>query len=135
MFKVGDKVWVCEYLSRGTGIVMSINGHEYHVLFIKNNNKDSMNFYNKHCLMPAKTIKDLAKDAEAVQNACNLSGVVHSFSKACSYLRLLMNESPEGFSQEAFHSHPIIRAWVSKIQSLTGEMTTSDWQSLSDMTK
>ncbi len=67
-----------------------------------------------------KTLAQLAQDALDIQDASNLSGVVHSFSKACTDLREVMNNSPEGFSQERLHTHPIILAWVSKIDSLTG---------------
>lgn len=62
-----------------------------------------------------KTLKDLAQDALFVQDACNLSGVVHSFSRAMTDLRAnLPNASTDEINQ-----HPIAVMYSSKIQSLT----------------
>lgn len=37
-----------------------------------------------------KTMKDLAREALAVQDACNLSGVAHGFARALGELRTLL---------------------------------------------
>lgn len=66
-----------------------------------------------------RTMADLAREAMQVQDACNLSGVVHSFAKTLDRLRRLLDESSEGFSQSRFHGHPIVTLWVSKISDLT----------------
>jgi len=67
-----------------------------------------------------KTLKDLAQDALFVQDACNLSGVVHSFSRAMTDLRAnLPNASTDEINQ-----HPIAVMYSSKIQSLTDSDST-----------
>ena len=60
------------------------------------------------------TIQKLAADSIAVQNASNLSGVVHSFSAAMKELADL------GMDTEIRNSHPIAILYASKIASLTG---------------
>jgi hypothetical protein len=71
--------------------------------------------------MPAVTVrgmKDLAKDAIAVQDACNLSGVVHSFSKIMTELRVLAQE--QGWScTDKINRHPVCILFADKIASLT----------------
>lgn len=62
------------------------------------------------------TMKQLAREALDVQNACNLSGVVHGFSRAISHLRALL---PDAGTDEINH-HPICILWADKISSLTG---------------
>jgi len=54
------------------------------------------------------------EEALAVQNASNLSGVVHSFSRVLEILR------GEGLSTDEIAAHPITRCWADKIASLTG---------------
>jgi hypothetical protein len=61
-----------------------------------------------------RSIAELAKEALAVQDACNLSGVVHGFSRALTELR---HHIP---SNNEIHRHPITLLWVDKIASLTG---------------
>lgn len=65
-----------------------------------------------------RTLRDLALEALQVQNACNLSGVVHSYSRAMARLwKLLENEG--GTSTEKVNTHPIAVMWASKVESLT----------------
>lgn len=66
-----------------------------------------------------KSIKDLAKEALEVQDACNLSGVVHSFSRAITELRELLREH-EGYGTHMVNTHPVCVAYASKIASLSG---------------
>ena len=61
-----------------------------------------------------KTIKQLAQDALNVQDACNLSGVVHGFSRAMSDLCTLVPNTGER------NTHPIAILWADKIAHLTG---------------
>lgn len=61
-----------------------------------------------------RTIKELAKEAINVQDACNLSGVVNGFSRCLTDLREYVNGS------DALANHPISRLWSDKIASLTG---------------
>ena len=56
----------------------------------------------------------LAADAIAVQDACNLSGVVHAFSRAMTALCEM------GLDTDARNTHPIAILFSSKIASLTG---------------
>ena len=65
-----------------------------------------------------RTMQDLCRAAVAVQNACNLSGVVHSFSRDISRLRELLNEEPN-FSTTKLNQHPVSVLYASKIASLT----------------
>lgn len=65
-----------------------------------------------------KTMKELAQKALDVQDACNLSGVVHTFSEVIRELREVARaEGWEG--TEAINRHPICLLFSSKIASLT----------------
>ena len=63
-----------------------------------------------------KTLKQLADEAMRVQDACNLSGVVHSFSRAITDLRACLPEA----STDTINGHPICVVWADKIAHLTG---------------
>lgn len=60
------------------------------------------------------TDKEIAQEALDVQDACNLSGVVHSFSRIMSAL------SEKGLGTDAKNTHPAAILFASKIASLTG---------------
>jgi hypothetical protein len=60
-----------------------------------------------------RTIQEMAEEANLVQDACNLSGVVHSFSRIMSELCEM------GLDTETRNRHPIVRAYVSKLVSLS----------------
>lgn len=62
----------------------------------------------------SKTIKQLAQEALDVQNACNLSGVVHGFSRAMSELCALVPGT------DARNKHPVAVLWADKVAHLTG---------------
>lgn len=62
-----------------------------------------------------RTIKELAKEALDVQDACNLSGVVHAFSRAITDLRANL---PNAGTDE-INRHPVCVLWADKIRSLT----------------
>ena len=70
----------------------------------------------------SRTIKELAQEALDVQNASNLSGVVLSFAKVIQELKELSVYD---------RRHPIVLAWVDKINSLTGTQGV-DWEVFSD---
>lgn len=59
------------------------------------------------------TLQQAAKDAITVQDACNLSGVVHSFSR-------ILAGPLAGLDTDARNRHPIARLFASKIGHLTG---------------
>ena len=70
-----------------------------------------------------RTMKELAKLAIDVQDACNLSGVVHSFSTIISELR---NDHNIQNTDELNH-HPVCVMFASKIASLTDSETPSEF--------
>ena len=64
-----------------------------------------------------RCMKELAKDAINVQDACNLSGVVHSFSKIIGELREIARlEGWEG--TDKINRHPVCILFADKIASL-----------------
>lgn len=63
-----------------------------------------------------KTIKELATEAYNVQDACNLSGVVHSFSRVFESLRAL----DECKGTDWINKHPVCVLYADKIAHLTG---------------
>ena len=65
-----------------------------------------------------RSMYDLANIALEVQDACNLSGVVLSFSRDISRLRTLLSDLPN-FSTEMLNKHPVCVLYSSKIASLT----------------
>jgi hypothetical protein len=65
-----------------------------------------------------RTIAEEAQTALDVQNAVNLSGVVHSLSRTMSTLWNEANRIGEG--TEWVNSHPIVRLYLDKLQSLAG---------------
>lgn len=64
-----------------------------------------------------RTMKDLAKEALGIQDACNLSGIVHSFSRAMTDLRMIARtEGWEG--TDKLNQHHISVLFADKIASL-----------------
>ena len=81
--------------------------------------------------MVSKTIQQLALDALEVQDACNLSGVVHGWSVAMRDLcELLRNDLGITFCTDAVNRHPVNKLWASKVHDLTG-MGLSDMDAFS----
>jgi hypothetical protein len=64
-------------------------------------------------------LQELAREALAVQDACNLSGVVHSFAKAITHLR----EALPNAGTDEINAHPVCALWSDKIAHLTGTQT------------
>jgi uncharacterized protein YqkB len=62
-------------------------------------------------------MKQLYKNAIDVQDACNLSGIVHSFSRDISRLR----ELNPGMGTDEINSHAICVLYSDKIRSLVGD--------------
>lgn len=61
-----------------------------------------------------RTLKELAQEALDVQNACNLSGVVHGFARAMGDLMAHTKSTDER------NQHPIAILWADKVAHLTG---------------
>ena len=64
-----------------------------------------------------RNLKELATEALDAQNACNLSGVVHSWHRALE--DLWANARAMGKGTDWVNKHPINRAYVSKLLSLS----------------
>lgn len=62
------------------------------------------------------TLTELAREALRVQNACNLTGVVHGWSRAVSELR---ENLPDAGTAE-INRHPINVLWADKCADLAG---------------
>lgn len=56
------------------------------------------------------------QDAVAVQDACNLSGVVISLADVCKRIRT----EPDFSGTDYVNRHPIVKLYVSKLMSLAG---------------
>lgn len=61
-----------------------------------------------------RTLRDLAREALQVQDACNISGVAHGFARAMSSLCDL------GLATDERNRHPITILWVDKLAHLSG---------------
>ncbi len=67
-----------------------------------------------------RSLVELAREALAVQDACNLFGVVRSYARALSRLWSLLPEA----GTEAINRHPIAQLWADKCAHLTGTQRT-----------
>lgn len=63
-----------------------------------------------------RTLAQLAAEALAVQDACNLSGVVHGWSRAMRRLSQLLPD----LGTEGRNRHPVNVLWASKVTHLSG---------------
>ena len=70
------------------------------------------------------TLKNAAKEAIFVQSACNLSGVVKSFSRV---MDCLWDEArKQGKATEFVNTHPIARLFLEQIAYLNGCLMVQD---------
>jgi hypothetical protein len=69
-----------------------------------------------------RTLAQLAEEALFVQGACNLSGVVHAFSRSISRLRELCPAQGTDF----YNTHPLCVLFTDKIAHLVGIQAFSD---------
>lgn len=74
----------------------------------------------------SKTMQDLAREALDVQDACNLSGVVHGFSRAMESLCRLVPDTRER------NRHPVCVLWADKIAHLTGTQCVRDQKAVNE---
>lgn len=65
-----------------------------------------------------KTVKELAREALAVQDACNLSGVAIAFARVMVDLREALESQNERADTSSLRFHPITTVWVDKLASL-----------------
>lgn len=68
-----------------------------------------------------RTLEQLAEQALAVQDACNLCGVAQSFAAAMRRLMAL------GGTTEQINRNPITQVWVDKLAQLAGTQSESAW--------
>ncbi len=62
----------------------------------------------------SRSLQELAREALAVQDACNLSGVAHGFAR----MMVDLGEHTRGTDER--NTHPIALVWADKIAHLTG---------------
>lgn len=72
-----------------------------------------------------RTQEELILEAIQAQDACNLSGVVHSFSRAMRRLWDIAHE--QGHGTDWVNTHRVARLYADKIQSLTGPIQLGDF--------
>jgi len=92
-----------------------------------------------------RTEIDLIKEAIAVQDACNLSGVVHSFARSITRLWQLEREKHASdptyqLNTETINKHVVALLFADKIVSLTGTQFDNSkvfeaYRTASDMVK
>ncbi len=71
-------------------------------------------------LVKVRTWKEMAEEGLAVQDACNLSGVVHSFSRIITEVRNRLEAEGKGGTHNV-NTHPVCVIFANKIASLTGQ--------------
>lgn len=69
---------------------------------------------------PLRSLRALASEAIVIQDACNLSGVVLSFSRALPQLRRNLELFNQPCGTDDIAKHPISVLYADKIHSLTG---------------
>ena len=75
-----------------------------------------------------KTLKELAKEALQVQDACNLSGVAQSFAK----VMIELSEHTNGTKEK--NQHAIVKVWLNKMLDLAnGDATSQDWNKVHEL--
>lgn len=74
-----------------------------------------------------RTEQELIQEALDVQNACNLSGVVHSFSRGITRLWAIQRENGDGAFTIDINRHRYCRLFASKIESLAGTIEIGDF--------
>lgn len=72
------------------------------------------------------SLQELAQEALDVQDACNLSGVVHSFSRCMTAL------SEHGLDTPEKNRHPVAILFSNKIAQLTGSESAHAFASAYD---
>lgn len=78
-----------------------------------------------------RTLQQLAQEVLDVQNACNLSGVIHAWSRSISRLRKLLPNA----DGDDINRHPINIWWTSKCESLTGPGTSESYTLLCSLSE
>lgn len=82
------------------------------------------------CPRAPKTLNQLAQEAIDVQDACNLSGVVHGWHRAMEDLFTILRGPPHNLGTDSINQHPINQLWASKCHDLA-RMGMSDYEAYS----
>lgn len=77
---------------------------------------------HEHKVTKVRTWKELAIEALAVQDACNLSGVVLSFGTIIQEVRNRLESEGKG-GTDAVNNHPICQLYADKVAHLTNTQT------------
>lgn len=72
-----------------------------------------------------KTIQQLAQDALDIQDASNLSGVVHAFDRFITDLWAIARA--EGKDTDWINSHPIVAMYLDKLSDLNHRKSETDF--------
>jgi hypothetical protein len=99
--------------------VLAIDGNTVWVQPYSAKDSDPIAYVGSSNFQKVRSLQELAKEAFNVQDACNLSGVVHSFSRLLTELRIRLDFEKKG-GTENVNRHPIAALYSSKIASLTG---------------
>jgi hypothetical protein len=67
-----------------------------------------------------RTLKQLAEEAVAIQDACNPLGLTKGFAQATQELADSLRASNQPSDTRAICQHPIFRLWASKLHDLAG---------------
>lgn len=70
----------------------------------------------------ARTLAQLAREAIDIQSACNLSGLVHGWSRSARRLRELLKTA----GTDEINHHPVNQLWADKLYDLTGMAAKPD---------
>jgi hypothetical protein len=113
LINIGDEVW-CHSLGI-CKVITTLIPYEVDVL-TKNNEEKTISTHLTD-ITKVRSWKELAKEALDIQNACNLSGLVHTFSSTIRELRCRL-EDEGAFSTDALNTHPICILFSDKLYSL-----------------
>lgn len=80
---------------------------------------------HEHRVTRVRTWKEMAQEALAVQDACNLSGVVHSFSTIITEVRTRLDSEGKGGTDNV-NTHPVCVLFSDKVAHLTGTQHFGD---------
>ena len=78
-----------------------------------------------------RSIAEVANVCLQAQNACNLSGVVHSLAETCNALWEEARRIGEG--TDWVNRHPVTKLYVDKLLSLCGETTSRDFEAVNSL--
>jgi hypothetical protein len=73
------------------------------------------------------TIREAAKEALLVQDACNLSGVVHSFSRLLTDV-IWPEAHAQGKGTDYVNNHPVVALFIDKLRSLCSTDVMDAWK-------